>query len=157
MTDSDFRPAREEIDALLNGPGLAFEVDGQTFYIVAPTGEELDEAEFLARLAYERTMALPEMDDLRSEPSNTPPFFKNKAEELANARSVKIRDRWLVAHLLRDADGAPVLDANDADSIAEFESAKWQRVKDAARPIVWKMLGIIRTVPFGWEQESETG
>ena len=154
MADSDFRPAREDIDALLDGPGLAFEVDGVTFYIAAPTGEELDEASFIADLARERTLAMPEARELKDTPSDAPEIFASKADELASRRAAMIRDRWLVARLLRDADGEPLFDPNDEVSAREFQSAKWQRVKDAARPVVWRVLGIIRTVPFGSESGS---
>jgi len=163
-------PQRAEIDALLNGPGLAFELDGETYYIAAPTGVELDDAARLAKLAYHRHLALPEMADLKNQPSTIEqlndsigdgdvkiePLFANMAEELANDAALLVRDRWLANHLLRNADGERMFDPDDPESVEDYQSVRWQRLKDAARPVIWRMLTIVKTVPFGSAPASES-
>lgn len=71
------------------------------------------------------------------------------ADEIATERGVLARDRWLCARLLCDTDGKPVFECNAKD----FKE-KWERlpmsVKNAARPAIWSVLGMIRRAPFTW-------
>lgn len=71
------------------------------------------------------------------------------ADELASDRAILVRDRWLTQKLLCNADGSPYF----SPSLAEAERLeRWrvlaQKVKDSARPVLWRMIMAIENAPF---------
>lgn len=141
------------INDLLNGDGLSFEVDGATFYIAQPTTEEYDDATFIQRLAYERAMALPEMEELLDVPATEGAIvsWQNKADQIASNQALLVRDRWLSIRLICDEDGERMFSPDDAESVTKWDKLP-MRVKETARKMIWSMLAVINSVPFGWEQ-----
>lgn len=73
------------------------------------------------------------------------------AEEIAVERATLARDRWLCARLLCDEDGEPLLDPASEDFALQWERLPME-VKDAARPVIWRMLAQVATAPFGSER-----
>lgn len=72
------------------------------------------------------------------------------ADETASERGVLARDRWLTMRLICDEDGKPLFDTTKP-SVADAWERLPLRVKEAARPAVWRVLGMVRDAPFSWE------
>lgn len=70
------------------------------------------------------------------------------ADEIAEERGILARDRWLALRLLSDETGKPLVPLSMVrrDSWAQIPL----RVRDAARPVLWELLGTINDLPFGW-------
>lgn len=73
------------------------------------------------------------------------------ADELAGERALLARDRYLTQRLLQDEHGKPALDLRAPDFAQQWERLPL-RVKDAARPAVWTVLGQVRQAPFSWDR-----
>jgi ABC-type nitrate/sulfonate/bicarbonate transport system ATPase subunit len=76
---------------------------------------------------------------------------RSLADELAGERALLARDRYLTQRLLQDEHGKPALDLRGPDFAQQWERLPL-RVKDAARPAVWTVLGQVRQAPFSWER-----
>lgn len=72
------------------------------------------------------------------------------ADETASERGVLARDRWLTMRLLCDEDGRQLFDTTKPD-VGDAWEALPLRVKNEARPAVWRVLGMVRDAPFSWE------
>ena len=170
-------PAPDPLADLLAGKGLPFDVDGVTFLIRQPTTEEYDDAMMLADLVRASFLASPEMADLKKQPASDDLlalaeelYAKAKetesqdekqtlvrqaqelgrrtlADELAGRQASLKRDRWLTARLLCDADGNALFDTTKPDGIDAWEKLPL-RVKEAARPVIWRLLTVIESLPF---------
>lgn len=71
-------------------------------------------------------------------------------DEVATERAILARDRYLVQRLLVDGAGKPVLDPRSPDFPEQWERLPL-KVKNGARPAVWRVLGQVRQAPFSWE------
>jgi len=81
---------------------------------------------------------------------------RNLAEEVAVERATLARDRWLCARLLCDENGDPVFDTTSEEFAVAWEQLP-MGVKDAARPVIWRVLAQVATTPFGSERPPESG
>lgn len=72
------------------------------------------------------------------------------ADETASERGVLARDRWLTMRLLCDEHGKPLFDTASPHVGAAWEALP-MRIKNEARPAVWRVLGMVRDAPFSWE------
>lgn len=72
------------------------------------------------------------------------------ADETASERGVLARDRWLTMRLLCDEHGKPAFNTLDPN-VGEAWERLPMRVKNEARPAVWRVLGMVRDAPFSWE------
>ncbi len=158
MTDEAQATETQEFDlinSLLNGDGIPFVVNGETFHISQPTTEEYDQASFMQRLAYEKTMALPEMDELLDVPASESAIvsWQNKADQIASNQALLVRDRWLSIRLICDAVGERMFLPDDAESVTKWDKLP-MGVKNEARRAIWSMLAVINSVPFGWEHND---
>lgn len=75
---------------------------------------------------------------------------RNLADEVAEERAILARDRWLTLRLLSDENGKPIVAPGKVtrDSWALLPL----QVRNAARPAIWVILGMINDLPFGWAQ-----
>lgn len=174
-------PAPTLADLLL-GKGLPFEVDGVQFYLRQPTTEEYDDAMMLADLVRTSFLASPEMVELRRQPASDELLAlvgelrekakkaatqeekiqlirqaeelgkRTLADELAGRQASLKRDRYLTARLLCDADGKALCDTTTPEGVEAWERVPL-RVKEAARPVIWKMITVMESLPFGWERQ----
>jgi hypothetical protein len=69
------------------------------------------------------------------------------AQETASDRAALARDRWLCMRLLCDANGKSVFDTS-SKSLATAWAKLSMKVKDEARPTIWRVLAMVREVPF---------
>lgn len=69
------------------------------------------------------------------------------AEEYASDKATLVRDRWLTMRLLCREDGRPVFNL-----LAKDFATRWAllsvKIKDAARPAIWRALQLVREAPF---------
>lgn len=71
------------------------------------------------------------------------------ADELAGDRAMTARDRWLTQRLLVDKDGAPHFGPDlDEKGFRERWRKLPQRVKDNARPVIWRIMSAVESAPF---------
>lgn len=78
---------------------------------------------------------------------------RNLADEVAEERAILARDRWLTLRLLCDENSKPVVPPGKVtrDSWALLPL----QVRNAARPAIWIVLGMINDLPFGWDRPQE--
>lgn len=69
------------------------------------------------------------------------------AQEFASDKATLTRDRWLTIRLLCDDQGKTIFDVHDKDFVAKWANFNLQ-VKDAARPVIWRALSLVREAPF---------
>lgn len=69
------------------------------------------------------------------------------AEEYASDKANLSRDRWLTMRLLCDDQGKPVFNLRAKDFQARWANFPMP-VKDAARPVIWRALALVREAPF---------
>lgn len=76
---------------------------------------------------------------------------RSLADEVAGRRALLARDRYLCQRLLCDADGQRLLDWRTPGG-ARQSAAAWERislrVKNAARPAIWRVIAGVRAAPF---------
>lgn len=174
---------------VMDGKGVPFSVDGAAFLIRQPTTEEYDDALALQNLVIRRTLAQPEIKELRDVPCSDAERLtyeamiaaanirfheaedgslekdalaeqitrlqrtmesRTLADETASERGVLARDRWLTMRLICDEDGKPLFDTTDPKVGDAWERLP-MKVKNEARPAVWRVLGMVRDAPFSWE------
>lgn len=163
---------------MLAGKGLPFDVPmlavneaGEVaptvkrFYIRQPTTAEYDDAQML----YEQTervyrgsalgqgakgIPIPEalaVAEITTDPKQAKELRGLTADVyLARLDARLRRDRFLTARLLCD-DNGPLFDVDTPEGIAAWDALPLT-VKDAARPVVGRMLEAVNTLPFGWER-----
>lgn len=163
---------------MLAGKGFRFEVamlvvDDQgvvkpgvkTFYIRQPTTAEYDDAQML----YEQTdlvyrgsplgqglkglpvEELQALADSITDPKQAKELRTMTADVyLARLDARLRRDRFLAVRLLCDENG-PLFDGDTPEGIAAWDALP-MAVKEAARPVIWRMLEVVNQLPFGWER-----
>lgn len=91
----------------------------------------------------------PQKDDLAQELARLQNDLTSRtlAQETASDRAALTRDRWLCMRLLCDENGKAIFDTSATD----FEE-KWNKfpikIKDDARPAIWRALTLVREAPF---------
>jgi len=155
----------------LDVPMLVVDAAGQVvaevkrFYIRQPTTAEYDDAQML----YEQTervyrgsalglgaKGIPVAEALaEAEHTVDPKYAKELRALTADVYLARLdarlrRDRFLTARLLCDEAG-PLFDVDTPEGVAAWDALPLT-VKDAARPVVWRMLEAMNTLPFGWER-----
>lgn len=138
----------------------------KTFYIRQPTTVEYDDAQML----YEQTdlvyrgsplgqgvKGLPVEElravaDILTDPKQARELRAVTADVyLARLDARLRRDRFLAVRLLCDENGRPMFDGDTPDGIAAWDALP-MAVKEAARPVIWRMLEVVNQLPFGWER-----
>lgn len=172
------------IAELLAGAGFPFDVSllevqdsgliiptVKRYYIRQPTTAEFDDADSLynqLERAYRRSELVQE---LRGQPVEEAQALasittdKREAARLlaltadvfvARTEAALKRDRWLTARLLCDEDGNQLADTTTPAGIAAWDAIPIP-IKDAARPVIWRMLETVRQLPLGWERLKSSG
>lgn len=169
---------------LLAGAGFPFDVsllevqaDGtvqatvKRFAIRQPTTAEYDDAQSLyeqTERAYRRSELVQELRGQPVEEAQALAAITDDKREaarllaltadvfIARTEAALKRDRWLTARLLCDAGGNQLCDTTTPAGIAAWDAIPLP-VKDAARPVIWRMLDTVRELPFGWERLRSSG
>ena len=167
------------IAELLAGAGFPFDVsllevqaDGtvqavvKRFYIRQPTTAEFDDADSLysqTERAYRRSELVQELRGQPVEEAQALAAITDDKREaarllaltadvfIARTEAALKRDRWLTARLLCDEDGKQLADTTTPAGIAAWDAIPIP-IKDAARPVIWRMLETVRQLPLGWER-----
>jgi hypothetical protein len=171
LPDIAFNPIA---DALANKP-VAFDVivpvlqpDGslvreiRCFYLAWPTTAQYDDAQMLYEVAERAYLASGLLADLRDVPApeiqgiNASAGTVDQATLLARVYAALRRDRWLVSQLLCDEHGKRLFDTATPEGLAAWERLPLA-VKEGARPVLWRMLEIVRDLPFVSATPSASG
>ena len=138
----------------------------KTFYIRQPTTVEYDDAQML----YEQTDLIyrgsPLGQGVKGMPVEELRVLADALTDQKQARELRAltadvylarrdarlrRDRFLAVRLLCDENGRPMFDGDTPDGIAAWDALP-MAVKEAARPVIWRMLEVVNQLPFGWER-----
>lgn len=175
--------ADNAIADIIAGKGMSFQVGERTFYVRPPTVLEYDQGEYLERLATATAYSMPDVKALQAMPVS-PEYAavireaiadlrkrlhkaddgdkvaikkrinelgrRNRADELAEEWGRNTRDRYLVMACLQDADGKQVFPDEGA-----MNQPGARRLMDAARPVLWAVMAVANSVPFGWAPPQE--
>lgn len=122
------------------------------YYLAWPTTAQYDDAQMLYEVAERAYLASDLLRDLRGAPAPELQHLNlnadiDQATLLARVYAALRRDRWLVAQLLCDEQGRRLCDTSTPEGLQAWERLPLA-VKDAARPVLWRMLDVIRDLPF---------
>lgn len=120
------------------------------YYLAWPTTAQYDDAQMLYEVTERAYLASGLLQDLRNVPASEIQHLNanlDQATLLARVYAALKRDRWLVAQLLCDEQGRRLCDTSTPEGLQAWERLPLA-VKDAARPVLWRMLDVIRDLPF---------
>lgn len=138
----------------------------KTFYIRQPTTVEYDDAQMLydqTDLVYRASplgqgvkgLLIEELRaaaDALSDPKQARELRAMTADVMLARLDARLRrDRFLSVRLLCDESGRQMFDGDTPEGIAAWDALP-MAVKEAARPVIWRMLEVVKQLPFGWER-----
>lgn len=169
---------------IIAGRGMSFDYGGRTYYVRPPTVLEADQGEYLEKLATSSAYAMPDVKALQAMPVSDDYASmvkgavaemrkrlvkadkderdaikrrinelqrRNRADELAEDWGRNARDRYLVMACLQDKDGKQVFETE-----ADMTQPGARGLMNAAKPVLWAVMAVANSVPFGWEPEQES-